>query len=89
VAQFKFTALLTPSQTMKLTGHPLPFVKSEFSITDPAINSLLSLGTKRSSKKKSNKKKKKKAAGGVPAGTPAATPAATPAPTGEAAPQGQ
>lgn len=74
---------------MKLTGHPLPFVKSEFSITDPAINSLLSLGTKRSSKKKSNKKKKKKAAGGVPAGTPAATPAATPAPTGEAAPQGQ
>jgi len=76
---------------MKLTGHPLPFVKSEFSITDPAINSLLSLGTKRSSKKKSNKKKKKKAAGGAPAtaGTPAATPAATPAPTGEAAPQGQ
>jgi len=59
VAQFKFTALLTPSQTMKLTSHPLPFVKSDYTITEPSINSLLSLGTKRSSKKKSRKKKNK------------------------------
>jgi len=94
VAQFKFTALVTPSQTMRLTGHPLPFVKSEYSITDPGINSLLSLGTKRSSKKKSNKKKKKKAAQGenVAAAAPAAAASsdasATPAPAG-GTPQGQ
>lgn len=85
VAQFKFTALITPTQTMKLTGHPLPFVKSDFTIADPGINSLLSLGTKRSSKKKSNKKKKKKATTPAPAGDAAATPA----PAAEAAPQGQ
>jgi len=59
VAQYKFTALLTPNQTMKLMSHPLPFVKSDFTISDPTINSLLTRGTKRSAKKKSRKKKNK------------------------------
>ncbi|KAI8424098.1 hypothetical protein MSG28_002705 [Choristoneura fumiferana] len=57
VAQFKFTALLLPSGTHRITG--LPFdkatCKSERSIKDPELNSLLN------SSAKANKKKKKKA----------------------------
>ncbi|XP_049869773.1 proliferation-associated protein 2G4 [Pectinophora gossypiella] len=56
VAQFKFTALLLPSGTHRITG--LPFdkstCKSERSIKDPELNSLLN------SSAKANKKKKKK-----------------------------
>ncbi|KAF9417797.1 hypothetical protein HW555_005211 [Spodoptera exigua] len=56
VAQFKFTALLLPSGTHRITG--LPFdkstCKSERSIKDPELNALLN------SSAKSNKKKKKK-----------------------------
>lgn len=57
VAQFKFTALLLPSGTHRITG--LPFDKSqcktERTIKDPELNALLN------SSAKSNKKKKKKA----------------------------
>ncbi|PZC85502.1 proliferation-associated protein 2G4 [Helicoverpa armigera] len=56
VAQFKFTVLLLPSGTHRITG--LPFdkstCKSERSIKDPELNALLN------SSAKSNKKKKKK-----------------------------
>ncbi|KAL6062825.1 Proliferation-associated protein 2G4 [Balamuthia mandrillaris] len=57
VAQFKFTALLLPNQTMRLISHPLPFVKSDFTIEDNATKALLNQGTKRSKKKKRAKKK--------------------------------
>lgn len=57
VAQFKFTVLLLPSGTHRITG--LPFdkspCKSERSIKDPELNALLN------SSAKANKKKKKKA----------------------------
>ncbi|CAH0729307.1 unnamed protein product, partial [Brenthis ino] len=56
VAQFKFTALLLPSGTHRITG--LPFDKSQCKtdriIKDPELNALLN------SSAKSNKKKKKK-----------------------------
>ncbi|XP_063360199.1 proliferation-associated protein 2G4 [Cydia amplana] len=58
VAQFKFTALLLPSGTHRITG--LPFDKttcnSERSVKDPELTSLLN------SSAKANKKKKKKTA---------------------------
>jgi len=57
VAQLKFTVLILPSATDRLTSHPLPYVTSEFKIEDPEINTLLQTGTKRAKK---NKKKKKK-----------------------------
>lgn len=60
VAQFKMTVLLLPSSIQRITGHPAPFVSSEFSIKDPKLLQIQSLGLKRSKKKK--KKKKKKAA---------------------------
>lgn len=61
VAQFKFTVLVLPSGTMRLTAGPgLPFVASEYKIEDAALVSLLAQGTKRS--KKSKKKSKSKAA---------------------------
>jgi len=47
VAQYKFTVLMTPTQTLKLINQSLPFVKSDYQITDPSVTSLLSLGTKR------------------------------------------
>ncbi|CAK1545916.1 unnamed protein product [Leptosia nina] len=57
VAQFKFTVLLLPSGTHRITG--LPFDKAqchtERTIKDPELNALLNSSTK------SNKKKKKKA----------------------------
>ncbi|KAI5637415.1 metallopeptidase family m24 domain-containing protein [Phthorimaea operculella] len=57
VAQFKFTALLLPSGTHKITGLPLDKtkIKSERTIKDPELNALLN------SSAKANKKKKKKA----------------------------
>jgi len=59
VAQFKFTALILPSGIQKLASVPLPYVTSEFTITDPKISALLEQGLKRkpASKKKSKKKK--------------------------------
>jgi len=89
VAQFQFTALILPSQTDRITSYPrLPFVKSQYSITDPKINAILALGTKRKSNNKKQKKKKKKpseaaetkpAATGASASEPAAAPATQPA----------
>lgn len=43
---------------MRLNQQPLPFVTSEYKITDPSIDEILKMGTKRTKK---NKKKKKKA----------------------------
>jgi len=63
VAQFKFTAILTRSETMKLTSQPLPFVKSDYEIADTKIKNILAMGLKRTKKK--GKKKKKGAAGGA------------------------
>jgi len=59
IAQFKFTTILTPKETLKLTSQPLPFVKSDYEISDAKIKNILALGTKRS-----RKKKKKKGGGG-------------------------
>lgn len=58
VAEFKYTVLLLPSGTIKITGLPLDLESfhSEHKITDEAINLLLS----KSTSKKANKKKKKK-----------------------------
>lgn len=42
---------------MRITSHPLPYVKSEFEITDPNIKAILEQTTKRTKKKKKNKKK--------------------------------
>ncbi|CAG9133126.1 hypothetical protein JYU34_006851 [Plutella xylostella] len=59
VAQFKFTALLLPTGTHRITGLPLDKAafKSERTIKDPELNSLLN------SSAKSNKKKKKTKSG--------------------------
>lgn len=64
VAEFKFTVLLMPNNTMKITGLPLDLelYQSENSITDEAIKNLLSLSlvTKKKKKKKSKKAGDKK-----------------------------
>jgi len=64
VAQVKFTALLLPSSTDRLTNvTTLPAnVVSDIKIEDAKIKAILATGTKRTSKSKKNKKKKKKAA---------------------------
>jgi len=64
VAQVKFTALLLPSGTDRLTtATTLPAnIVSEYKIEDPKIKAILATGTKRVSNNKKNKKKKKKAA---------------------------
>ncbi|CAG4918323.1 unnamed protein product [Colias eurytheme] len=56
VAQFKFTVLLLPSGTHRITGLPFDknMCKTERTIKDPELNALLN------SSAKSNKKKKKK-----------------------------
>jgi len=57
IVQFKFTALLLQNSTEKLNTFPLPHVTSEFSVeTDPEIQGILAMSTKR------KKKPKKKAA---------------------------
>eukprot|EP00771_Trimastix_marina_P000458 gnl/Trimastix_PCT/148.p1 GENE.gnl/Trimastix_PCT/148~~gnl/Trimastix_PCT/148.p1 ORF type:complete len:376 (+),score=136.56 gnl/Trimastix_PCT/148:820-1947(+) len=59
VAQIKYTALVLPSQTMKITGAALPQnIQSEYAIQDPEIRALLatSLGRKKRKPKKKNKK---------------------------------
>lgn len=61
VAQFKFTVLLMPSGSHKITGLPvdLKMYQSEHKITDPAIKSILAQPTK---------SKKKKGPAGTPGG---------------------
>jgi len=61
VAQFKFTALILPSSTMRLNAFPLPHVTSDYAVeSDPEIKAILAMSTKRAAKKK---KKGPKAAG--------------------------
>lgn len=62
VAQFKFTVLLLPNSIQKLNAFNLPYVQSEYNITDPALTSILSMGLKRKSNAKKKRKKKKKVA---------------------------
>jgi len=62
VAQIKFTAIITPSGTVRVTNHPEPLVQSSYQITDNSIKSVLATGTKKGAAKK-KKKKTKKAAG--------------------------
>lgn len=58
ISQFKFTVLVLPTIIDKLNVQSPPFVNSEFSIEDPTINNLLSMGVKRSKKNKKKKKNK-------------------------------
>jgi len=61
VAQFKFTVLILPSGTLRLNTFPLlSNLQSEHKITDPSVDEILKMSTKRAKKNK-NKKKKKKA----------------------------
>mmetsp|Transcript_14513 Transcript_14513/g.16226 ORF Transcript_14513/g.16226 Transcript_14513/m.16226 type:complete len:389 (-) Transcript_14513:13-1179(-) len=55
-AQFKFTVLILKGSIQRITAHPLPFVSSEHSITEPRLLSILQMGTKR---KNANKKKRR------------------------------
>jgi len=65
VVQFKFTAMILPNSTERLSSFPLPHVTSDFSVdSSPDIKAILAMSTKR--KKKPKKKKKQ--------GTAAATP---------------
>lgn len=57
VAHIKFTVLLMPNGSDKITGHPLQELNSTKAIDDPEIKAWLALGTK--SKKKGGGKKKK------------------------------
>jgi len=52
VAQIKFTVLILPSGTNRENSFAPPFVSSDHKIEDPAINSILAMGTKRNKKKK-------------------------------------
>lgn len=62
VAEFKYTVLLMPNGTMKITGFPVELenFSTDNQITDEAVKGLLALSL---AAKKKNKKKKKKAAG--------------------------
>lgn len=64
VAQFKYTVLLLPNGTLKITGLPFErdLYESEHSIVDDALNGLLHMAINPKTKKKN---KKKKAAGDV------------------------
>ena len=61
IAQFKFTVLLLPNSIQKLNAFNLPYVQSQYNITDPALTSILAMGLTRVSDAKKKKKKKKKA----------------------------
>ena len=51
IAQVKFTVLITPTATVRLTGpHNVSAVTSEHKIEDKEITDLLASGTKRSKK---------------------------------------
>jgi len=45
VSQFKYTALVLPNNTVKLSNHSLPYVSSQYSITDPGLQAILSSST--------------------------------------------
>lgn len=65
VAEFKFTVLLMPNSTMKITGLPLDLeaYQTENSITDETLKNLLALSlTQKKKKKKKAKKPSDKAA---------------------------
>ena len=59
VAQFKYTVLLLPNGTLKITGLPFEqeLYQSEHTIVDEALTGLLHLAIAPKSKKKKNKKK--------------------------------
>jgi len=61
VAQVKFTVLLLPSGTDRLTAANIlpPNIVSEHKIEDAKIKAILATGTKRTSAAKKNKKKEK------------------------------
>lgn len=57
VAHIKFTVLLMPNGSDRITSHPLQELQPTKTIDDPEIKAWLALGTK--SKKKGGGKKKK------------------------------
>lgn len=59
VAQFKFTVLLMPNSTMKITGIPLDteLYKSQYSVTDPELQQLLLTSSNPKAAKRKAKKK--------------------------------
>jgi len=72
VVQFKFTAMILPNSTERLSSFPLPHVTSDFSVdSSPELKAILAMSTKR--KKKPKKKKKQ---GGAAAATPGTADAA-------------
>lgn len=60
VAEFKFTVLVMPNNTMKITGLPIDLdcYQTDNSITDEAIKSLLALSLVTKKKKTKSKAKK-------------------------------
>jgi hypothetical protein len=61
VAQYKFTAMMMPSdKTVRITGGPPPEASSEHKVEDPALVELLAVSTEDKKKKKSKKKGDKK-----------------------------
>ena len=84
VAQIKFTAIITPSGTVRMTTHPEPLVRSDFKITDAGVKSILASGVKKGAAAKKKKKRSKKAAGGVPAAAAAVEAGADGAPAAAA-----
>jgi len=70
VAQIKFTVLILPSATMRLNTFPIATnLQSEHKISDPAIEEIMKMSTKRPKKNKNKKKKKKTAAKEQPKST--------------------
>jgi len=68
IAQFKFTVLVLPSVTEKLTASfPLPAVTSQYNVTEE-IQTCIALPLKRAKKKKPAKKKAPAAAAPAPTG---------------------
>lgn len=57
VAHIKFTVLLMPNGSDRVTGHPLQELKPDKVLEDPDVKAWLALGTK--AKKKGGGKKKK------------------------------
>jgi len=74
VAEFKFTVLVMPNNTMKITGIPvdLDCYQTENSITDEAIKSLMNLSLVTKKKKKTKSKAKKTDAPATAADAPKA-----------------
>ncbi|GAQ86918.1 metallopeptidase M24 family protein [Klebsormidium nitens] len=64
VAHFKFTVLLMPNGSDRITGHPVQELKPDKEVDDPEIKAWLALGTKSKKKGGGAKKKAKKAGEG-------------------------